>query len=143
MPVSYKNNWKNIGDKLRNIFRSEFGASIPVYIGEGDYADQQFIKIIPTGNEILEKQGTGEIKEYTFNLFLYIAKTNSNKNNINKLYRIMSRAESLIASNRNMTLADSTQTIDSIMLSYEITEVDEVYDYIVEMDYSCIHFDNM
>jgi len=143
MPVSYKANWKNIGDKLQNLFRNEFGATVPVYIGEGDYADKQFIKIIPISNGLLEKQGTGEIKEYFFTFVVYISKTNSRKNNINKLYAIMSRSESLIANNRFMHLSDNSQMIDSGIMSSEITELDEVYDYMVEMDYSCVHFDNM
>ena len=74
MPVTYTNNWKNIADKLQNIFRSEFGASLPVYLGEGDYAGTQFLKILFNSNELSENHCAGKFGNIHFLLYYILWK---------------------------------------------------------------------
>ena len=142
MAVTYTNNWKNVADKLRNIFRNEFGGSLPVYVGEGNYADSQFLKIIPTSNEIIEKYAKGELREYIFQINYYLMDSNISQNAIIKMLRVLSRIESLIANNRTFTLADSSSINHSRLVDYEILESEDEVQYIVEMDYRCIHLGN-
>ena len=35
---TFENNWKNILDKLRSVLRTEYGNTLPVYIGDEDSA---------------------------------------------------------------------------------------------------------
>ena len=138
MAVSYTNNWKNIADKLKNILSREFGRTLPVYIGEGNYSDNQFMKIIPTSNELTERVVSAELRQYNFNLIIYIMEGNAGLVALNNTLRILSKVESVIGNNQTMTLTDSTTSINGELSSYEI-EGSELYRYIITMDYMCHH----
>ena len=138
MAVTYTNNWKNIADKLNNIFAKEFGGALPVYVGEGEYSDNQFIKIIPDSNELIEKVVSAELRQYNFNFIVYIMEGNAKNVALSNMLRILSRIESLIGNNQSMTLSDSTTSINGELISYEIDE-SEIYRYIITMDYVCHH----
>ena len=138
MAVSYTNNWKNIADKLKNILSREFGRTLPVYIGEGNYSDNQFMKIIPTSNELKERVVSAELRQYNFNLIIYIMEGNASLVALNNTLRILSKVESVIGNNQTMTLTDSTTSINGELSSYEI-EGSELYRYIITMDYMCHH----
>ena len=59
------------------------------------------------------------------------------------MLRIVSRVESLIASNRNIALTDSTSIINSIINSYDIIEGSEGYDYLININFNCQHLGNI
>ena len=143
MPVTYTNNWENISDKLLNIFRSEFGASLPVYLGEGDYAGSQFLKILYNSSELIEKNVESETREYSFTFVVYMMEAGSEKSDMINLLRILCRIEALINQNRNITLADSTLAINCNLDNYLIAEQEDSEHYLVEIDFLCSHLGNV
>ena len=143
MPVTYTNNWENISDKLLNIFRSEFGATLPVYLGEGDYAGSQFLKILYNSSELVEKNVESETREYSFTFVVYMMEISSNKSDMINLLRIISRIEALINQNRNITLADNTLAINCNLDNYLIAEQEDSENYLIEMDFLCSHLGNV
>ena len=62
---------------------------------------------------------------------------------LTQMLRVISRIESLTANTRSFTLADSTTIINGRLAGYEITEGDEGFEYLTEMDYRCMHLGNM
>ena len=55
MATSFTINWKNILDKLENVFRTEFSNALPVYTGEvNEKAGSQYLRFDPVGSELLE-----------------------------------------------------------------------------------------
>ena len=143
MPVTYTNNWENISDKLLNIFRSEFGATLPVYLGEGDYAGSQFLKILYNSSELIEKNVESETREYSFTFVVYMMEAGSEKSDMINLLRILCRIEALINQNRNITLADSTLAINCNLDNYLIAEQEDSEHYLVEIDFLCSHLGNV
>jgi len=143
VPVTYTNNFKNISNKLQNLFKSEFGASLPVYLGEGDYAGSQFLKILFNSSELISKDVESETREYSFTFVLYMMEAGSDTNDMFQLMRILSRIESLIGQNRQLTLADNTFAIDCILDSYLIAEQEDEENYLVEIDFVCSHLGNV
>ena len=142
MAVTYTNNWTNIANKLKNVFAKEFGGSLPVYIGEGDYSSSQFIKILFVSNDIIEKLAKGELREYSFQITYYLLDENISQNSMYNMFRILSRLESVIGNNRTMTLADSTNIINGRLVNYEILDTEGEDQYVSELDYKCIHLGN-
>ncbi len=142
MAVSYTNNWKNISDKLKNILSREFGKILPVYVGENDYTDNQFLKIIPISNEIIEKYAKGELREYSFQINYNLRDSNIGQNVISNMLRILSRIESVLGNNRTYSLADSSTIIHGRLINYDILDSEDELQYIVELDYKCVHLGN-
>ena len=143
MPVTYTNNLKNISDKLQNLFRSEFGASLPAYLGEGEYAGSQFLKILYNSSELIERNVELETREYSFTFVVYMMEASSGRNDMIKLLRILSRIEALINQNRSLTLADNTSAIDCSLDNYLIAEQEDSEHYLIEMDFICSHLGNV
>ena len=54
MATSFTNNWKNILDKLENIFKTEFKGAMKVYVGGSVDAGNQYLRIDPTGSDLLD-----------------------------------------------------------------------------------------
>ena len=142
MAVSYTNNWKNISDKLKNILSREFGKILPVYVGENDYTDNQFLKIIPISNEKIEKYAKGELREYSFQINYNLRDSNIGQNVISNMLRILSRIESVLGNNRTYSLADSSTIIHGRLINYDILDSEDELQYIVELDYKCVHLGN-
>ena len=143
MAVTYTNNWKNIADKLQSKLRSEFGGALAVYVGEGDYAGNHFLKILPESNEVLERYVKGELREYTFQLIYYFMDVNIKESAISQMLRVIARIESLTGNHRSFTLADSTNIINGRVDDYEIVEGDDGFEYLIEMNYKCMHLGNL
>ena len=143
MAVTYTNNWKNIADRLQYKLRNEFKGVLAVYVGEGDYTGNHFLKILPQSNEVLERYAKGELREYSFQLIYYFMDANVRESALTQMLRVISRIESLTANHRSFTLADSTTIINGRLAGYEITEGDEGFEYLTEMDYRCMHLGNM
>ena len=143
MAVTFTNNWKNIADKLQSTLRDEFKGALAVYVGEGDYVGNHFLKILPQSNEVLERYVKGELREYTFQFIYYFTDANVRESALIQIFRILSRIESTMANNRSFTLTDSTDIVNGRLDGYEIIEGDEGAEYLAEMDYKCMHLGNL
>ena len=140
MAISFTNNWKNILDKLRNVLRTEYKNSVPVYIGGEDAnAGSQYIRLEPEGSDLMSYNVTSETREFTINIYYVFSGANVKKTALDHILRFVSRTEALIHDNISMTLADSS---DAINCRFESTELgtDEVENiYIVNWVWKCQH----
>ena len=68
---------------------------------------------------------------------------NVRKSGLNQMLRTISRIESLTGNHRSFTLTDSTNVINGRVDNYEIVEGDDGFEYLVEMDYKCMHLGNL
>ena len=67
---TFENNWKNILDKLRSVLRTEYGNSLPVFVGDEDSAaSSQYIRLDPQSSELVEQNVGYETREFTVNVF--------------------------------------------------------------------------
>ena len=143
MPVSgLVNNWKNITDVLKNKLSNEFGKKLPIYIGEGDYGDSQFLKILPTSYSLEEQHMTSQVREYLFDFILYSTGGKSESESLSAIMRIISRMESFVGNNRSISLSDGSNIFESSLTSYEFDEGSDVYKYIVNIEFTCLHYWN-
>ena len=147
MAVSFTNNWKNILDKLRNVLRSEYGNTLPVFVGDEDSASSsQYIRLDPQGSELSEYSVTSEMREYTVNVFYVFSGANVKKTALDHILRFVSRTEALIHDNISMTLADTTTGSEALNCRFESTELgtdEEENVYIVNWVWKCQHIANM
>ena len=60
MATSFTNNWKNILDKLQGVFRDEFKGALKIYVGASVDAGNQYLRIDPTGSNLLKYDTTAE-----------------------------------------------------------------------------------
>ena len=140
---AFENNWKNILDKLRNVLRTEYGNTVPVFIGDQeDSAGSQFIRLEPVGSELSEYSVNGEMREFTINVFYVFSGANVKKTALDHILRFVSRTEALIHDNISMTLADSTSAFNCRFESTELEADDEENVYIVNWVWKCQHLGN-
>jgi hypothetical protein len=143
MAVSFTNNWKNILDKLRNVLRTEYGNTVPVFIGDEEAnAGSQFIRLEPVSSELSEYSVNGEMREFTINVFYVFSGANVKKTALDHILRFVSRTEALIHDNISMTLADSTSAFNCRFESTELGTDDEENVYIVNWVWKCQHLGN-
>ena len=129
MAVSFTNNWKNILDKLRSVLRSEYGNTLPVFIGDEDSStSSQYIRLDPQGSELLNYMVSSETREFTINVFYVFSGVNMKKTALDHILRFVSRTEALIHDNGSMDLATGTAH-DCRFQSTELgtDEVENVY----------------
>ena len=143
MAVSFENNWKNILDKLSNIFRTEFKGALPVYIGDEGSEGTQFIRLDPIGSEMLEYNVTSESREFTISVFYYFAEHNLKKTALDHVLRYVSRIEALIHDNTSVTLADNSNLYNCRMETTELNPDEESGVYVVQWEYKCQHTGNI
>ena len=147
MAVSFTNNWKNILDKLRSVLRSEYGNTLPVFIGDEDSAaSSQYIRLDPQGSELSEYSVTSEMREYTVNVFYVFSGANVKKTALDHILRFVSRTEALIHDNISMTLVDTSTGSEALNCRFESTELgtdEEENVYIVNWVWKCQHIANM
>ena len=144
MPVTFTNNRKNILDKLRSILRTEFKGTLPVYIGLEETAEgNQFIRINPTGSNLLEYNVTSESREFSIEIYYVFAERNIKKTALDHVLRFTSRIEALIHDNTVMTLADNSDAYNCRMESTSLTPEEEDEVYVVQWDYRCQHTGNI
>ena len=137
MAVSFTNNWKNILDKLRSVLRSEYGNTLPVFIGDEDSAaSSQYIRLDPQGSELSEYSVNGETREFTVNVFYVFSGANVKKTALDHILRFVSRTEALIHDNGSMDLATGTAH-DCRFQSTELGTDDEENVYIVSWVWQC------
>ena len=144
MAVTFTNNWKNILDKLRNVLRTEYGGTLPIYIGaEETTAGNQFIRLDPIGSELIEYAVKNEIREFTVNVFYVFSGANVKKTSLDHILRFVSRTEALIHDNVSMTLSDSSVAYNCRVESTELGTDEEETSYVVSWEWKCLHRGNL
>ena len=144
MAVTFTNNWKNILDKLRNVLRTEYKGSLPVYIGDEEIsAGNQFIRLEPVGSDLVEYQATAEIREFTVNVFYVFSEANVKKASLDHILRFVSRTEALIHDNIAMTLDDSSNAFNCRFESTELNSAEDESMYVVSWVWKCQHLGNI
>ena len=140
MAVSFTNNWKNILDKLRSVLRTEYGNTLPVFIGDEDSStSSQYIRLDPQGSEFLEYNVNSETRKFTVNVFYVFSGANVKKTALDHILRFVSRTEALIHDNISMELADNTEAINCRLESTELGTDEEENVYIVNWVWTGIH----
>ena len=143
MAVTFTNNWKNILDKLRSVLRTEYGGTLPIYIGaEESNAGNQFIRLEPTGSVLSEYNVNSETREFTINVYYVFSGANVKKTALDHVLRFVSRTEALIHDNVAMTLTDSTRAFNCRFESTELNSDDEESTYVVQWVWKCQHLGN-
>jgi len=140
MAVSFTNNWKNILDKLRNVLRTEYGNTLPVFVGDEDSAaSSQYIRLDPQGSELIEVMTNSETRGFTVNIFYVFSGANVKKTALDHILRFVSRTEALIHDNISMELSDGSSAFNCRFESTELgtDEVENVY--IVNWVWKCQH----
>ena len=144
MAVTFTNNWKNILDKLRNVLRTEYGGSLPVYIGaEDSNVGTQYIRLDPIGSELVEYSVNSEMREFTINIYYVFGGANVKKTALDHVLRFVSRTEALIHDNMSMTLADSSDAFNCRLESTELNTDEEESTYVVQWVWKCQHLGNV
>ena len=144
MATSFTNSWKNILDKLENVFRTEFSNALPVYTGEvNEKAGSQYLRFDPVGSELLEYNVTSETREFSINMFLYFGDKSESRTKLDAILRLASRIESLVVDNISMTLSDSTSAFNCRIESTLLDAVEDTESYVVLFDYKCMHLGNV
>ena len=144
MAVNFTNNFKNILDKLRNVLRTEFKGTLPVYIGhEQKEQGNQYLRLDPVGTTLNEYNVNGEIREFQINMFYYFADPNVNKSSLDHVLRFVSRIEALIHDNITMTLTDSTNCFNCRIEATELNALDDENEYVVQFEWRGQHLGNL
>ena len=144
MVATFKNNWKNILDKLKNTLRTEFGNTLPVYVGhEKKDVGSQYLRLEPVSSDLIEYAIKSEKREFTLNMLYYSSVKDIEKNALDGVLRIVSRIEALVHDNINITLADSTVAYNCRIESTELNALEEEEEYVVQFVWQCVHHGNL
>ena len=144
MPVTFTNNFKNILDKLRNVLRTEFKGTLPVYIGhEQKEQGNQYLRLDPVGSSLLELTAHSETREFQINMFYYFADPNVNKSSLDHVLRFVSRIEALIHDNVTIELTDSTNCFNCRIEATELNALDDENEYVVQFEWRGQHLGNV
>ena len=144
MPITPKNNFKNILDKLKNILRTEFGNTLPIYVGhDTKNVSSQYLRLDPISNSLLEYASFSETREYNINFLYYSGKKDIEKVALDNVLRVVARIEALIHDNITMELADSSKAYDCKIETTEYNTEEEEEKYVVTMSFNCKHLGNV
>ena len=148
MPVTFTNNFKNILDKLHSILRTEFGNTLPVYVGEeNEKAGSQYLRLDPVGSELIEYSISSELREFTVNFFLYIGDKSDSRTKLDAVLRLVSRIEALIHDNMAMTYTNENSVVENLFNNrLESTTLDAIEDsenYVVQFEFRGQHLGNL
>ena len=143
MPVTFTNNWKNILDKLRSVLRTEYGGTLPIYIGSEDSnAGTQYIRLDPIGSDLVEYSVGSEMREFTINVYYVFGGANVKKTALDHVLRFVSRTEALIHDYITMTIADSSEAFNCRFESTELNTDEDESTYVVQWVWKCQHLGN-
>ena len=144
MATSFTNNWKNILDKLENIFKTEFKGAMRVYVGASVDAGNQYIRLDPVGSDLIQYNASSETREFSIAITYHFRDANIKTRALDHILRYVSRIESLIHDYMTMTLSDtnSTRAFNCRMDSCSLNQGDES-EYMVVWDYKCMHMSNI
>ena len=144
MAVTFKNNWKNILDKLESILEAEFKGALPVYKGKDiPKGVNQALQLIPTGSVLTEYNVTSETREFSITVRYVFADANVNERALDHILRQISRIEALIHDNVAMTLSDSSNVFNCRFESTDLNTEDESGVYVTEWAWKCQHLGNI
>ena len=148
MPVTFTNNFKNILDKLHSILRTEFGNTLPVYVGEeNEKAGNQYLRLDPVGSELIEYSISSELREFTVNFFLYVGDKSDSRTKLDAVLRLVSRIEALIPDNMAMTYTNENSVVENLFNNrLESTTLDAIEDsenYVVQFEFRGQHLGNL
>tara|TARA_R100000655_G_scaffold15189_11_gene33855 strand:- start:7659 stop:8096 length:438 start_codon:yes stop_codon:yes gene_type:complete len=144
MPITPKNNFKNILDKLKNILRTEFGNTLPIYVGhDTKNVSSQYLRLDPISNSLLEYASFSETREYNINFLYYSGKKDIEKVALDNVLRVVARIEALIHDNITMELSDSSKAYDCKIETTEYNTEEEEEKYVVTMSFNCKHLGNV
>ena len=144
MAITPENTFKNILDKLRNVLRTEFKGTLPVYIGhEQKEQGNQYLRLDPVGSTLSEYNVNGEIREFQINMFYYFADPNVNKSSLDHVLRFVSRIEALIHDNVTIELTDSTNCFNCRIEATELNALDDENEYVVQFEWRGQHLGNL
>ena len=145
MATSFTNNWKNILDKLENIFKTEFKGALKVYVGASVDAGNQYLRIDPTGSDLLEYNVSSETREFSIAITYHFRDANVKIKALDHILRYVSRIESLIHDNMAMTYTNENSIVENLFNcradSCSLNQGDES-EYMVVWDYKCMHLGN-
>ena len=142
MSVTFKNNWKQILTALTSKIKAEM--KCPVYTNwDEDIKGNQFIRVIPTGSDQLEKATFLEVREFQMDCQYYFLKR-KDANFQNYVLQQVSILEALIHDNITITLADDTKAVNVTLGELDLgVNIDDYDDYFVaEWSHTCTHFGN-
>ena len=143
MAVTFTNNLKNILDKLRRVLRTEYGGTLPIYIGADESnAGTQYIRLEHVGSELSEYNTNSETREFTVNVYYVFGGANVKKTALDHVLRFVSRTEALIHDNITMTLTDSSEAFNWRFDSTDLNTDDDESTYVVQWDWKCQHMGN-
>ena len=146
MATSFTNNWKNILDKLENIFKTEFKGAMKVYVGASVDAGNQYLRIDPTGSDLLDYSVSSETREFSIAITYHFRDANAKIKALDHILRYVSRIESLVHDNVSMAYTNensvSEQVFNCRMDSCSLNQGDE-NEYLVVWDYKCMHQGNL
>ena len=142
MPTTFTNNFKNILDKLKSIFRTEFKGALPTYVGKDEPQGTQYLRLVPIGSTLSSYNISSELREYSINFLLTFKDANTTEKGLEQVLRLISRIESLVMDNMSMTLSDSSSAINCRIETTDITELPET-GYNVFFAYQCQHLGNV
>ena len=144
MAITPENTFKNILDKLRNVLRTEFKGTLPIYIGhETKEVATQYLRLDPIGSTLSEYNVNGEMREYQINMFYYFADPNVNKSSLDHVLRFVSRIEALIHDNIKMTLSNSTDCFNCRIESTELNALEDENEYVVQFEWRGQYLGNL
>ena len=125
------------------MLRTEYGGTLPIYIGADESnAGTQFIRLDPSGSELVEYSVSSEMREFTINVQYIFSGGNLNKRALDTVLRFVSRTEALIHDNMAMTLTDSTRAFNCRFESTELNADEEESTYVVQWVWKCQHLGN-
>ena len=144
MPINFTNNYKNILDKLRNVLRTEFKGTLPVYIAhEQKEQGSQYLRLDPVGSELIEYNTTSELREFTVDIYFYFSEPNVNKTSLDQVLRVTSRIEALIHDNTAMVLTDNSNCFNCRVETTELNALEDENEYVVQFDWKGQHLGNV
>jgi hypothetical protein len=143
MGITFTNNWKNIADKLRSTFRTEFKGALPVYINDENVSTGgQYLQLDLASTSLSEKMVGCELREYTVSLSYIFQSPNVKKSSLDHVLRYTSRIEQLMQNNTSLSLTDSTAAVNCRIESTELQEGED-NSYLVSFDWKCQHLSGL
>ena len=144
MAITPEDTYTKILNKIKNIFRNEFGGSVPVYVGhETRPQGSQYIRLDPNGSVLTEELSSGQIREYSINIYFYFLDKNIKISALEHVLRYTSRIEALVHNNRTATLSDSSDIFNCKIETTELNALEEDNEYVVLLEWNGQHMGNI
>ena len=144
MAITPEDAYTKILNKLKNLFRNEFGGTISTFVGhESKPSGSQYIRLDPIGSELSDMLTHGETREYEINMYYYFLDKNIKISSLEHVLRYTSRIEALVQNNRAATLSDSSNLFNCRIESTELNALEEENEYVVLLVWKGQHTGNI